>query len=153
MKKGGTFILKGAIVLLGIAVLALCIFVLPAGLASGVGYYTPVIIGMYIAAIPFYFGLYEAFRLLNLIDRNNAFSAASAASLKKIKYCATAISCLYIALLPLIFNAADKDDAPGVIVIGLVIVFASATVGVFAGVLEKLMRNAIEMKSENDLTV
>lgn len=48
---------------------------------------------------------------------------------------------------------ADKDDAPGVIVIGLVIIFASIVIGVFAAVLQKLLKEAIDIKLENDLTV
>jgi capsular polysaccharide biosynthesis protein len=45
------------------------------------------------------------------------------------------------------------DDAPGAIVIGLVIIFASIVIAVFAAVLEKLLRTAIDIKSENDLTI
>jgi hypothetical protein len=48
---------------------------------------------------------------------------------------------------------AERDDAPGIILIGLVIIFASMVIGVFAAVLQKLLTNAIEIKSENDLTV
>jgi hypothetical protein len=55
--------------------------------------------------------------------------------------------------MPFIINAADTDDAPGVVAIGLVIIFASAIVAVFAAVLQKLVQNAVNIKSENDLTV
>jgi hypothetical protein len=40
-----------------------------------------------------------------------------------------------------------------VIAIGLVIVGASVAVAVFAAVLQRLLENAIAIKSENDLTV
>jgi hypothetical protein len=46
-----------------------------------------------------------------------------------------------------------KSGAPGGIVIGLVIIFASIVIAVFAAVLQKLLRNAIDIKSENDLTI
>lgn len=152
MKNSSTFVLKGTIVLLGAAVLALCVFVLPGGLRGG-GYYIPVVIGMYLAAIPFYLGLFEAWRLLDHIQTSNAFSEVSVKALKHIKYYAIAISGLYVAFMPFIYTAADKDDAPGVLAIGLVIVFASAVVAVFSAVLQRLIENAIEIKSENDLTV
>ena len=55
--------------------------------------------------------------------------------------------------MPLIYYAAEVDDAPGLILIGMVIIFASFVVAVFAAVLQKLLKNAIDIKSENDLTV
>lgn len=48
---------------------------------------------------------------------------------------------------------AERDDAPGIIVIGLIIIFASMVIAVFAAVLQKLLKEAIAIKSENDLTV
>jgi len=36
---------------------------------------------------------------------------------------------------------------------GLVIIFASVVIAAFAALLQKLLQNAIEIKSENDLTV
>jgi capsular polysaccharide biosynthesis protein len=35
----------------------------------------------------------------------------------------------------------------------MVIIFASLVIAVFAAVLQKLIKNAIDIKSENDLTV
>ncbi|WP_423784009.1 DUF2975 domain-containing protein [Francisella tularensis] len=37
--------------------------------------------------------------------------------------------------------------------LGLVFIFATLIVGVFAAVLQKLLQNAIDIKNENDLTV
>ncbi|MNL82789.1 hypothetical protein D3C87_2102590 [compost metagenome] len=55
--------------------------------------------------------------------------------------------------MPLFYLLGEKDDAPGIIVIGMVIVFASMVIAVFAAVLQKLLNEAIDIKSENDLTV
>jgi hypothetical protein len=41
---------------------------------------------LYAAAIPFYFALYQAFKLLSYIDGNKAFSELSVKALKNIKY-------------------------------------------------------------------
>jgi hypothetical protein len=154
MKKGSTFFLKGVILVIGILVLALCIFVLPLGLSrEGDLGYTPVIIGMYIAAIPFFIALYQAFKLLNYIDKNNVFSEIAVRALQYIKYSAITISILYTAGMPYIILVADKDDAPGVVAIGLVIIFASSVIATFAAVLQKLLQNVIDIKSENELTV
>jgi len=55
--------------------------------------------------------------------------------------------------MPLFYLFAEKDDAPGVILIGMVIIFASMVIAVFAAVLQKLLKNVLDIKSENDLTV
>lgn len=152
MKKGSTFFLKGVLFVLAAIVLGICIFVLPEGIRTA-DMYRPIIFGMYIAAIPFLIALYQSFKLLALIDKNNAFSEQAVKALKNIKYCAIAISAFYVVNMPYIFIAADKDDAPGVVAIGLVIVFASAVIATFAAVLQKLLKNVIEIKAENELTV
>jgi hypothetical protein len=154
MKKGSTLFLKGVIIVLGIVVLILCFYVLPLGIITdNTGYYRPILIGMYVTAIPFFFALYQSLKLLSYIDKNNAFSNLSVKALRYIKYCGIAISILYALGMPYIFHAADLDDAPGVVAIGLVIIFASAVIATFAGVLQKLLQNVIEIKSENELTV
>lgn len=148
--KRETLFLKIAVILIGIPILALCIF----GLPSFVNYlHYPVLIGMYAAAVPFFFALYQTLKLLSYIDKNKAFSELSVNALKHIKYCAITISILYAGLIPFLFPIAQADDAPGIVALGLVITFASIVIAVFAAVLQKLLKSAIAIKSENDLTV
>src|SRR3989344_5488559 len=154
MNQGSTLFLKAVIYLIGLAVLGLCVILV--GNAFGnqdVGMYFPILIGMTITAIPFFYALLQGLLLLSFIDKNIAFSDASVNAIKTIKYCAFTISVLYAAGMPFIIYVADKDDAPGAVLIGLVFIFASLVVGVFAAVLQKLLQNAIDIKSENDLTV
>jgi hypothetical protein len=158
--KPETLILKLAVVLIGFPVLALCIFLVPelgkisAELLPEFDYIKYLVsIVFYASAIPFYFALYQAFKLLLYIDKNKAFSNLSVIALKKIKHCAITISTLHVLVLPLFFLFADKDDAPGVILVGLIVPFASMVIAVFAAVLQKLLKNAIDIKSENDLTI
>ncbi|MGG4490143.1 DUF2975 domain-containing protein [Metabacillus idriensis] len=160
MDRGTTLFLKIAVILIGIPVLALCIFLVPEIAAFAAELYPDlaylqylVLIDLYASAIPFYFALYQAFKLLSYIDRNEAFSELSVAALKKIKFCAFSISILYGLGMPLFYLMAEMDDAPGILLIGLVIIFASFVVAVFAAVLQKLLKEAIDIKSENDLTV
>ena len=154
MKRGSTLFLKLVIVILGLIVLAICAFALPALIGSDkTGYYRPILIGLYVPALPFFFALYQALKLLGYIDKNLAFSEMSVKAFAVIKYCALLIAVIFTAGMPYIYIAADRDDAPGVIVIGLVIIFASLVIATFAAVLQKLVQNAVVMKSENDLTV
>jgi len=158
MKRGSTLFLKLAVFLIGTPVLALCIFGLtwlaknPANPDYAHILY-PIVIGVYVSAIPFYIALYKAFRLLNYIDKNKAFSEISVKALKDIKFCAITISSLYAIILPFVYIVAELDDAPGLIIIGMVPIFASMVIAVFAAVLQRLLKEAIDIKSENDLTV
>ena len=61
---------------------------------------------MYISAIPFYTALYQAFKLLTYIDKNQAFSQMYVDALKKIKNCAITISSLYVVIIPFVFMIA-----------------------------------------------
>lgn len=152
--KGSTLFLRAAVLGLGLVVLALCVFALPAAIRSdNTGDYRPILYGMYVTVIPFFIAIAQTLKLLGYIDKNKAFSKASTVALRRIKHCAVAISLMYIAGLPFIYRAADKDDAPGVMVIGLVFVFAPLVIAVFAAVLQKLLHNAMLIQSENDLTV
>lgn len=160
MKRGTTLFLKIAVILIGIPVLALCIFLVPEIANYAVLLYPDiaylkylVLIDMYAAAIPFYFALYQAFKLLSYIDNNIAFSELSVKALKKIKYCAIIISILYVVGMPIFYFMAEIEDAPGIIVIGLILIFASIVIAVFAAVLQRLLQVAIDIKSENDLVI
>ncbi|MFT8319891.1 MAG: DUF2975 domain-containing protein [Bacillus sp. (in: firmicutes)] len=160
MKQVSTLFLKIAVFFIGIPILALCIFLVPelGDLAekllpefASIKYLVAII--FYASAIVFYFALYQAIKMLSYIDKNKAFSELSVIALKKIKYCAIIISSLHVLVLPLFYLFADKDDAPGVIFIGLIVPFASIVIAVFAAVLQRLLQEAIDIKSENDLTV
>ncbi|MDQ0660559.1 DUF2975 domain-containing protein [Paenibacillus sp. FSL H8-0317] len=158
MKRGTTLFLKLAVLLIGVPILALCIFGIP-WLANNpvnpnyAGALYPIVIIMYVSVIPFIVALYQAFRLLSYIDKNEAFSLMSVKSLKTIKYCAIVISSLYFVMLPFVYVVAEKDDAPGLILMGMVPVFASLVIAVFSAVLQRLLQEAIDIKSENDLVV
>lgn len=158
MKQGSTLFLKIAVILMGLPVLALGIFGLTWLAKNPVNpdyanILYSIVIGMYVSVIPFFVALYQAFKLLNNIDKSQAFSELSVKPLRNIKFCALTISSLYVVLLPFVYIVAELDDAPGLIIIGMVPVFASMVIAVFAAVLQRLLQEAIDIKSENDLTV
>lgn len=163
MKRGTTLFLKIAVILIGIPVLALCIFLLPqianeaneaVQKGSKWAYVVyGILVVMYVSILPFYFALYQSFNILGYIDKNLAFSELSVKALKKIKNSAITISCLYVVALPFVYVLAEVDDAPGLIIVGMVPIFASMVVAVFAAVLQRLLKEAIDIKEENDLIV
>lgn len=159
VKRSSTTFLMVVIFLVGIAVLALCIFLVP-HIANFAAKLYPnmflmkylVFTVMYGAGVPFYIALYQAFKLLRYIGGNTAFSELSVKALKNIKYCAITISGLYVLGLPLFRLIAKKVDPP-VGMMGGIIIFASLVIAVFAAILQRLLQEAINIKSENDLTV
>ncbi|MGV2939217.1 DUF2975 domain-containing protein [Mesobacillus sp. LC4] len=163
MKKGSTLFLKAAVILIGLPVLALCMFLLPqiaseandaAARGSDLAFAVyAILMVLYVSAVPFYFALYQSFNLLTYIDKNQAFSDLSVIALKKIKNSAIIISGLFVVALPFVYVLAEVDDAPGLILIGMGMIFAPSVVAVFAAVLQRLLQEAIEIKEENDLIV
>lgn len=152
MKRETTF-LKLVVVTLMLVPLAFVALTIRDLLYGDTDMYTAIMIGVYLSAIPFWFVLYQALKLLSYIDEGQAFSALSTTVLRLIKQGALVIAGLYTLGLPALFMAADQDDAPGVFALGLVIVGASVVVATFAAVLQKLLHSAMTIKSENDLTV
>ena len=160
LKRGSTFFLRAAILAIGIIVLALCIFALPATWRAVPGEYPDItyafyciILAMYGAVVPFFIALYQGMRLLSFIDKNKAFSQLSVKALKCVAYCGVAISAFYGATMPFFYVWAESDDAPGLIIISMMLTLAPLVVTVLVTVVQRLLRDAIAMKSENDLTV
>ncbi|WP_342527663.1 DUF2975 domain-containing protein [Chryseomicrobium sp. FSL W7-1435] len=163
MKKGTTFFLKIALLVIALPVAVICFYAMPLLAIEAFSYMNDentlpfIMLGLVAAAllsaIPYYSALFQAYKLLRLIETNAAFSDASVRALKKIKRSGLWISFLFTLALPLIFMVAQWDDAPGLVLIGMVIVGASVVVAVFAAVLEALLQEAITYKLENELTI
>lgn len=157
MKKQ-TLFLKATLILLALPILAVCLVGFPFLVMNIIDWklaWTMYGIGalLYSTAAAYFMALYQALKLLNFIDHNSAFSHDSVTALKKIKWNAFVITGLYAISMPLLYIIAEYDDAPGVILIGLILGGAALVVSVFAAVLQQLLTNAIEMKNENDLTI
>jgi len=158
MKRGSTIFLRGLIFIMGVAALALWIFSVywfANMVVEGELLYLQyaILVGLIAPAIPFFFALYQTLKLLNFIDDNKAFSNLSVKALKNIKYSAIIISILYVMGMPVVFLIVKETDAPGLILLGLAITFAPVVIATFAAILQRLLQDAIAIKSENDLTV
>lgn len=118
------------------------------------GWQWPIIFVIAAAAATFCVAARQIWKLLNLIHKNKAFSGASVRTMKNVKYCGLVISALFVTWMPLVFHAAENEDAPGMILIfGAIFVGIPLVVAIFAGVAQRLFQNAIDIKKENDLTV
>jgi hypothetical protein len=98
--------------------------------------------------------LYQAFALLKYIGQGKVFSPNSVKALRTIKYCAVAIVGFIIGAEAYIFIAIrGKDDIAGGVMMGLIIMFISIIVATAATVFERTLQSAVDIKSENDLTI
>ena len=154
LERSSTLFLKLILLIFSVAVLIICGLLLYQIIKSdSLGYYRPILIGVVISTIPLLYIFYQALNLLNNIDKNLSLTDSSVKSLRIIKVCSILISLMYLIGSPFIFNAAERDDAPGVVLINLILIIGPFSVGVFTYILQKLLINAIAYKSENELTI
>ncbi|MCM3388899.1 DUF2975 domain-containing protein [Ureibacillus chungkukjangi] len=160
-KRSSTVFLKAVLILIGIVVLAVCLFGLPV-LASrdaakhpDTAYLQFFFLGyVYILCTPIFGALYQALKILSYIDKNEAFSNISVRALRFIKRCAiTIVILILIGVITSIFLFNGKEDITGIIMLALLSIFASCIIATFAAVLQRLLQKAINIKSENDLVV
>ena len=159
IKHAPTLFLKVVLVVIGGTVTVLCAILFPMiyrelqRLSQFTGFFVLCLFAFYATLIPFLFALVQAFKILQYIDHHHAFSEASINALSTIKYCAIAMSILYAIFLPLVILLAELDDAPGLGGLGMILTGAPLIVATFAAVLQKLVRSALDLQMENDLTV
>ncbi len=159
MKRISIVFLQAVIVLIGMVALVILIrFPLTEGRATNLDlfsiYSDPFILYGYATSIAFFIALYKAVKFLGYIGRNKVFSSNSVKALTSIKYCAIALSILIVTAGLYILIAHHQDDDPaGFLAICIVTTLASIVVATAAAIFEKLLQNAVDMKSENDLTV
>ena len=160
MKRGSTIFLQAVIVLIGIGALAFLLWEphLEGRNANAtlfqIYFNDPFLAYVYMASILFFGALYQAFKLLGCIGRNEIFSQRSVKALGTIKYCAISLAALIVAAEAYLCIAVrGKDDVAGGVAIGLFLIFTSAIIAAAAAVFEKLLQSAVDIKAENDLTV
>lgn len=158
VKQGSTTFLKVIIFLLGIVVLTFCIFWLPM-LAirepkahPGVYSLYPLLGYVYGCCIAFSVALYQAFKLLTYIKRNNAFSELSLKSLKVIKKCGlTTIFFIVLGIVTLkVIAKVTGDDPAGPISLSLMSILVTGIITAIVDVLQELLKNLLNTKPEND---
>ena len=157
-KRGTTLFLKIVILLIAVVALAAMIrFPQTEGRAANLDllhiYADPFILYGYVASIPFFFALYQAFKLLGYADSDQVFSQSAVKAVKNIRYCAIALIGFIVLGLLYIRLFVHGDDPAGPTGLGIVAIFACIVVATGAAVVERLLQNAVDIKSENDLTV
>ena len=153
-----TIFLQGVIVLIGIGTLALMLWEphiegrnAHATLFE-IYFKDPFLAYAYLSSIPFFVALYQVFKVLGYIGQNKAFSQATVKALRTIKFCAIVIVG-FVAVGEIFIMLGDSDDRAGGVFMGILITFGSVVIATAAAMFERILQNAVDIKSENDLTV
>lgn len=152
VKRGSTTFLKVIIFLAGIATLALCIWlpviaIRDARVHPDTAYFLiPFLVCAYGFCITFATVLYQAFKLLTYIERNNAFSELSLKSLKVIKKCVfTVIFLILLGIVSLkVLAKVTGDDPAGPISLSLMGILATSIIAAIVDALQKPIKNILE---------
>jgi hypothetical protein len=160
MKRGSTIFLQIVTLLLGAGVLA---FLLGLPQVEGrnvhatqfeIYFKDPFLAYIYLAFVPFFIGLYQGFKILGYARRDEIFFPGSVRALRIIKYCALTMAIFILGAEGYIFIfIRGTDDIAGGVMMGLFVILACAVIGTAAAVFERILQNAVDIKSENDLTV
>lgn len=113
----------------------------------------PFLAWAYTASIAFFAALYQAFKLLGYIGRNEVFSQRSVKALRTIKYCAMTIVAFIVGAEAYLFIVRPGDDIAGGVFMGLLMIVVFGVSATVAAMFERILQNAVDIKSENDLTV
>lgn len=160
-ERVSTIFIRTVIFFIGIVTLAFCVLMLPR-FANAVSIFVPQVaflkypflICMYATMLIFFFALYQAIKLLGYIDNGKVFSELSVKALKNMKLSGITMTViLYLVGMPTIYLVAEVDDAPGLILLGFIIASIPLVVAIFVAVFQRLLEEAVEIKSENDFTV
>lgn len=158
MKRSSTIFLQIVIVLIGIGALALMLWEPHIegrnahSTLFDIYFKDPLLAYAYTASIPFFIGLYQAFKVLGYVRLNETFSLATVKAMRTIKYCAMAMI-VFVAVSVIFMMFADDDDRPAGVFMRILIAFPSIVIAVVAAMFERILQNAVDIKSENDLTV
>src|SRR5215467_14229954 len=144
MKRSSTIFLQVVIVLIGIGALAIMLWEphiegRNAHATSFEIYFRdPFLAYAYIASVPFFVALYQAFRVLGYAGQNKVFSQAAVKALRTIKYCAIAIIG-FVAVGEIFIMLGDSDDRAGGVFMGILITFGSIVIAAAAAMFERIL--------------
>jgi hypothetical protein len=160
MKRGSTIFLQAVTLLVGLGVFA---FLLWEPHLEGrnvnatlfeIYFKDPFLAYIYLAFVPFFVALYQGFNILGYARRDEIFFQHSVRALQIIKYCALTTALFIVGAEAYIFIfVRGTDDVAGGVMMGAFIIFVSAIIATAAAVFERILQKAVDIKSENDLTV
>ena len=96
----------------------------------------------------------QGFKILGYAGRNDIFFPGAVRGLRIIKYCALTIAIFILGAEAYIFIfISGTDDIAGGVMMGVFVILMCTVIGTAAAMFERILQNAVDIKSENDLTV
>lgn len=158
MKRNSTVFLQFVVVLIGLGALALLLWEphIEGRNAHAtwfeIYFNDPFLAYAYVASVSFFIGLVQAFRVLGFAGQNRVFSQAAVTAVRNIRRCAM-IMIGFVVVGEVCFVLPHSDDRPPGVFMGILVTFASVVIATAAAMFERILQNATDLKSENDLTV
>ncbi|KAF2956848.1 DUF2975 domain-containing protein [Marinitoga sp. 38H-ov] len=121
------------------------IFVIPSLIREGMEFYSkiPIIIffsGIYLTIIPFIYSNIQVIKIFGYVNNNEFYSEKTVQSLNKIKKSFFVIGIIYTLLMPMFYYLGEIDDAPGLILVGLIIVLSTFFVYILNSIFIELIK-------------
>lgn len=162
--SGSIIFARGVVYLVALGALAVCLILLPelareeaVGKPSNPYMTYGFLICSCILSIPFFIALYQTLKLLEYVEKEKAFSTQSIWLLQNIKICSIVFSVLIVIAVIIglvIARVSDPtEDVTFIVTLGFLFTFVSSLITIFVAVLQKLLADAVALKSENDLIV
>jgi DUF2975 family protein len=155
MKRSSSIFLQVVVVLIGIGAAALLVWEphvegrnAHATLVQ-IYFHDPFLAYAYIASIAFFAALYQAFRVLGYVRQDKVFSREAVRALRTIKVCAIAIIG-FVAGAEMFILLSNSDDRAGGVFMGVLITIGAVVIATAAAMFERMLENAVAIKSEND---
>lgn len=97
--------------------------------------------------------LLTVFQIVQLIGQNQAFTAKILTLTQKLSRQILLLAVVFTGILPFVYQGVQAEDAPGLMILGMILVSFPYAVYVFAKIVELLFKQAVSLQSEQDLTV
>jgi len=108
----------------------------------------------YIASIPFFVALYQAFKVLGLARSGEVFSEKALKALHIMKYCGVImIGFVFVGEIFILSSNNGGEDRPPAVFMGLIVILVSGTIAIVARKFERILQKTMGIKSEKNLIV
>lgn len=148
MKKSLAAFLQAVTVLIAIAALAFLLWEPHVegrnahATLSQIYFHDPFLAFAYIASLPFFAALYQAFKVLGYAGENKLFSPESVKALRIIKFCALSLIG-FVAVGEIFIMLNESDDRAGGVFMGFLVALGSIAMAVTAAKFERFARSAM----------
>jgi amino acid transporter len=112
---------------------------------SQVYFHDAFLVYAYVASLAFYAGLYQVFRFLGFLGRNESFSPHAREPLRRLKRCATILALFVLGaegwfMMP----GRGEEDIAGGVMLGLILLILCVLVALGAARLEKFLQDGVK---------